>query len=105
MAAKRHPGPLMENANTHPCQFRSVRRHGGERRLIGLGDIHDCGPGAAKEKKREMKTKCPNVSTQIAVTECRLGKQKQSVPWRRANQRMDDLSATVSCDLAGGSAT
>lgn len=45
----------------------------------------------AEEEKRK-KTRSSTVS-QTAVTECRLGKQEQCVPRRRANQRIDDLSA------------
>lgn len=55
--------------NTHPGQFRGVRRHGCERRLVGLRDIHDEETGwkgqykgldhqkkSKKGKKKQMKT-------------------------------------------------
>lgn len=53
--------------NTHARQFRSLRRHRSEGRLLGLGDIHDeeedidCKMGG-RERRKEHKRKGSRVS-------------------------------------------
>lgn len=54
---------------THPGQFRGMRRHGSERRLVWLGDIHCEGGGEEDTRREESRDKTSPVYTQIRGAE------------------------------------
>lgn len=54
---------------THPGQFGGMRRHGGEGRLVWLGDIHYEGEGKEDTRREVSKNKMSPVYTQIRSAE------------------------------------